>query len=584
MTDRIIKFRPAVLTALFSFIVTAVIAYASLFIVAPPMVDVLFAGYVSMNSSVAIGEIWKELTAWRCGNSDGPFYLICRFRWVFDIPQQLIENNVQLDRLIRLSTTPVVAAATTFFLTYLRTPPVETVIVKSGRHVLYDEYARRSIHRYIKALGGAVKDGLWLLPNVRLNRAQEARNVLLVGTQGAGKTGLLRAYINQLLARAGLIFILDVKGDMAAGLPTDKFILVAAHDARTWALDLGREIAGRQIAVEFAAKSIRGSKQDSMWAPSARAVLADIAMVLRGRNTENWGWTELRDLSLASPADIRSALAEIKAPSAGLISFGDNPDDNRTVMSCLITLWVAVLTTIHPLAEAFADVPKERRFTVKEWMTGGKELPHVMVFQKSPEFPELSELLGSFLAERVAAAALAPSRRGENALRLAMVLDEFSEVPIDRLDQLLSLGRECKVFSLCALQGWTQVKSLMDANKASTVEERFGIRIVLRLEPGDTAKRISEAWLGERRVSRIRDATAEELKLGFTKPRETVKEPVIPSEILSDELGVRTTGDGITIRVLVSGFPMIGIIDVPLTTWPNRREAHEPAAWLSRTP
>jgi hypothetical protein len=96
---------------------------------------------------------------------------------------------------------------------------------------------------------------------------------------------------------------------------------------------------------------------------------------------------------------------QIKAPSAGLITLGDNPDDNRTVMSILITLWVAILTTIHPLAEAFADIPPERRFTVKAWMTGERELPRTMIFQKSPDFPELSALLGSFLAERVAAAA-----------------------------------------------------------------------------------------------------------------------------------------------------------------------------------
>jgi hypothetical protein len=405
-----------------------------------------------------------------------------------------------------------------------------------------------------------------------------------VGTQGAGKTGLLRAYINQLLARTGLIFILDIKGDMVSGLPTDEFILVAAHDARTWALDLGGEIQSRQIAVEFATKGIKGSKQDPMWAPAARSILADLAMVLRARRRENWGWTELRDLALSSPADIRSALAEIKAPSAGLITLGDNPDDNRTVMSILITLWVAILTTIHPLAEAFVGIPPERRFTVKAWMTGETELPRAMIFQKSPDFPELSALLGSFLAERVAAAALSPSRRGGKALPLAMVLDEFAEVPIDRLDQLLSLGRECQVFTIGALQSLNQMRSLVDANKASTIEERFGIRIVLRLEPGDTVKRINEAWLGERRVSRIREATAEELKLGSTKPRETVKEPVIPPELLSDELGVRTTVNGLTIRLLVSGFPSVGIVDVPLTAWPDRREAHVPARWLSLSP
>jgi hypothetical protein len=318
-----------------------------------------------------------------------------------------------------------------------------------------------------------------------------------------------------------------------------------------------------------------------MWSQAARAIFADLPMVLRARHNESWSWAELRDLALSSPADIRSALAEINAPSAGLISFGDNPDDNRTVMSCLITLWVAVLTTVHPLAEAFANIPKARSFTVKDWMAGGTELPRALVFQKSPDFPELSTLLGSFLAERVAAAALAPSRRSGNCLPLAMVLDEFSEVPIDRLPKLLSLGREMQVMTIGSLQDLNQLKVLSGPENASIIEGRFGIRLVLRLEAGDTTKRIVETWLGERRISRIRDATVEELKAGITRPRETVKERVVAPEILSDELGVRQTADGLMIRVLVSGFSSIGIVDVPLTAWPDRREAHVPAAWLS---
>ena len=579
MTDRIVKFRPALLIALIAFAAIALLAFASLFIIASPSLDIKFAGRVPLNGAVAQGEIYKELTAWRCSNSDGPFYLICRLRWLYEIPRQLVEDRIQVDRLMYLAFTPFIAALVAFFETYIRTPPVEMVIVKMGRRVLFDEYARRAIQRFIRGLGGASKNGLWLLPNVQLSRSQEARNVILVGTQGSGKTGLMRAYITQLVARIGLTFILDIKGDMVAGLPVDQFVLIAAHDARTWELDLGGEIQGRQIAVEFATKSIKGSKHDPMWAPAARSILADLAMVLRARNGEDWSWKELRDLALSSPANIRSALAEIKAPSAGLITFGDDPDDNRTVMSILITLWVAILTTIHPLAEAFADIPQERRFTVKTWMQGA-ELPRALIFQKSADFPELSTLLGSFLAERIAAAALSPSRRAAKALPLAMLLDEFSEVPIDRLDELLSLGRECNVMTVGALQGLHQLKSLVDANKASTIEERFGIRLVLRLEPGDTTKRISETWLGERRISRIRDATAEELKNGITKPRETVKEPVIPAEVLTDELGVRQTSYGLTIRLLVSGFSSVGIVDVPLTTWSDRREAHVPAAWL----
>src|SRR6202012_759477 len=137
--------------------------------------------------------------------------------------------------------------------------------------------------------------------------------------------------------------------------------------------------------------------------------------------------------------------AEIAAPRAGLITLGADPGDNRSVMSILITLGVAVLTTIHPITEAFAIVPPERKFTVKAWMRGETNLPRVMIFQKSQDYPELSTLLGSFLAERVAAEALAPSRRKGAGLPLSMVLDEFPEVPINRLPQLLALGREMKV-------------------------------------------------------------------------------------------------------------------------------------------
>ena len=442
--------------------------------------------------------------------------------------------------------------------------------------MLFGEYARRAIQKFIKRSGNGTKGGLWLLPNVQLSREQEARNILLVGTQGAGKTALLRAYIAQLLAGTGLTFIFDVKGDMVAGLPVDDLILVAAHDARTWAMDLGPEIRSRAIALELATKCIKEENKDTMWASAARAILADLAMVLRARRGSNWSWGHLRDCALSSPANIQEALAEINAPSLSLVTFGADPAENRTVMSVLITMWVAVLTTIHPLAEAFASVPPERHFTVKDWVRHDGTLPAALVLQKSFAFPELSTLLGSFLTERIAAAALAPSRRTADAPRLALLLDEFSEIPITRLPSVLSLGREMKIMTIGSLQDLAQLASLFGPKDASIIESRFGIRLVLRLEPGDTIDRIVRTWLGERRISRLRDATVEELKAGITRPRETVTVPVVPSAVLSDELGIRETPDGTMIRLLVCGFPAIGMLDVPLTTWPDRREAHVP--------
>lgn len=577
MTDRIVKFGPAMVAALCSAATVLPLAILSLFVVAPPTIAVKFAGRVLLNDKIVFGEIVKQLSGWRCYGSD---VLICRLSWLYHIPKQFSEDPQVWSRFLHLATAPLAAACVAFVVTYIRTPPVETVLVKRGRIIMFDEYARRAIHKWIRAMGGVARSGLWLLPHVQLSRAQEVRNVLLVGTQGAGKTGLLRAYVQQLLERLDLLFLLDVKGDMLAGIPADTFILVAAHDARSWAPHLGRELNSRSTALEFASKCIVASKQDPMWASGARAVMADLALALRARHGDDWSWGELCDLILSSPIQLRQALAGIHAPSATLIAFGDNPEENRTIMSILLTLWVATLARIHPLAQAFSDVPAERQFTVKEWMKGDGSLPRTLIFQKSPDFPELSALLGSFLAERVAAAALSPSRRGGKGPPLAMVLDEFPQVPFDRLGELLSLGRETGVITIGALQGLNQLDGLEGTDRSANIEDRFGIRLVLRLEPGESTDRIVKVWIGERRVSRLRDATVEELKAGITRPRELVEEDTVPTHILTDELGVRDTIDGLVIRLLVTGFPTIGIVDTPLTAWPDRREAHVPAAWL----
>ena len=574
MNNTVVKFRPALLAAFCVFVAIGCLSYLSLFLVAPPDIDVLFAGRVPLNSHAVLIEILRQITGWRCLPSDGPLFLVCRMRWLVSIPTELAHQPALGTRLIVLASAPFIAVSIAFYETYIRTPPVETDIVKSGRHVLFGEYARRAIQAFIRRAGRTMKDGLWLLPNVQLNLAQAARNILVVGTQGSGKTGLLRAYIAQLLAGTSLNFIFDVKGDMVAGLPTDAFILVAPHDARTWALDLGPEVRNRAVALEFAAKCIDDDNKKSMWVSAARAILADLAMVLRTRHGDHWSWSELRDCALSSPAELQQALAGINAPSLPLVSFGADPAENRTVMSVLITMWVAVLATIEPLADAFAEVPPERHFTVKNWMGCNGGMPRTLLFQKSLAFPELSGLLGSFLAERMATAALAPTRRAPDAPRLALVLDEFSEIPITRLPSLLSLGREMKVTTIGSLQDLGQLRSIAGSENAAVIESRFGIRLVLRLEPGDTIDRITRTWLGERRISRVRDATVEELRAGITRPRETVAVPVVPPEVLSDELGVRETGQGMMIKLLVCGFPMVGIVDVPLTTWPDRRQAH----------
>ena len=582
MTDSIRLFRPALLAALAAGILTFIVGVLSLFLIAPPTVEVLFHGQVSLASDVALHEILQNLWGHRCTHLSWP--VVCRLHWVKAIAEQLLDSPMGANRLAMIGVGIAAASGFAFLFAYADTPPVEALTVMRGRRVQTGAYALRALRHAIRRLGKPQKNDLWLLPEVQLNAASTARNVLLAGTQGSGKTGLLRAFAEQQLNNAsGRMFVFDAKGDMLAGLPAESMILVAPQDARSWAIDIGRELTNPLVAMEFAAKCVPISEQDPMWAHGTRSVLADIVMALRARSGGVWGWGDLAEVGLSSAAEIRQMLVATGGKSASLLNFGQDPEENRTVMSILITLWVTVLSVIEPLARAWSEVDASRRFTVRDWLATPSQLPRTLLFQKSSDFPELSSTVGSFLAERVAAAALAPARRNAGAEPLTMLLDEFPEVPIERLPRLLALGREMRVTTIATVQDLGQITALFGPEQGSVVESRFGIRLVLRLEPGETVRRICEVWVGRRQVRKRRDATADELARGLTKPMETVWEDTITPDFLSDGLGVFETSEGKMIRVLVTGFPTLAIIDVPLTTWADRREAHIPAAWMAET-
>ena len=498
---------------------------------------------------------------------------------LFDVAWNLDATRYQLLAAgFAIAYAPIIA----FFAAYADTPHKETVTTKSGRAVTFGEYARRKIRSYIRARGKLTDNGLWLLPHVQLNREQEARNILLLGGHGSGKTGWLRGLIEQLLPRPGKTFILDVKGDMVEGLPIDRFILVAAADLRTWTWDLAKDVTNRMRAVEFAAKIIAASEREPMWGDSARAILADLIVYLRSQHRSAWGWTELAEIILSTPVEIKAALVSIKAPSAMLVKFGGDEEENRTVLSILTTLWVAGLTQILPLAQAWAEVPIARRFSLSDWVRRDSKLPHVLVFQKSSEFPELSSAVGAFLIDAIAAFVLSPARRSVGATGYSLVLDEFPELSggeIKNLPRLLALGREAGVTTIVTLQDLGQLAHAF-GERAGMIQARFGIRGVLKLEDGDTTQEVCKTWIQGRELRRERERNVEELKAGRDKAHETVKELVIEPTVIADDLGVFEKDGSLTIRGLVLGFATVAFVDVPMTIWRPQRDAFSPARWL----
>jgi hypothetical protein len=240
------------------------------------------------------------------------------------------------------------------------------------------------------------------------------------------------------------------------------------------------------------------------------------------------------------------------------------------------------LTTLKPLVDAWEDGPAGKRFSLTKWLDDDTRLPATIVIQKSAEYPELSALVGGLLIERLAGLALAPGRKRNPAQKITLVLDELAELGrLDRLPNLLSVGREVGVITIAAVQDLGQLTALYGETVAHTLEARFGIKVIGRLTAGDTAERISKIFIGDRLVEFFDPRPGGANGTGAPQRRRETH-PVFPPERMETELGVRNFRGKALIRCLVLGLGDPALLDVPFTAWPERRLAHRPAAWIRK--
>lgn len=492
-------------------------------------------------------------------------------------------SAVLLPRLIIVAAAALIAGWVALDRISMSTSARDRLTHLRGRRLRHDWDGRQSLRRHIARSGRPQRDDLWLVPHVQLNRASESQNVLAIGTQGSGKTALLRGWLEQLIERGDRVVIHDVKGDFLEGLPADRLILWAPHDARSAAWNIAADITDRAAALEFATLAVKGAEHDAMWADGARALWADAVMALMADHGECWTIAQLYELLTSSPEMFRDTLERTGAASAELIAFDDDGGVQRTSMSLLITLWVAALTSLKSLADAWAEVPDSRRFSLRDWLDEGTKLPRVLVIQRSAAYPALSSLAGALLIERLAGTVLAPGRSLDPTRKLALVLDEFAELGrLQKLPTLLSVGREFGVIAIAAVQDLGQLVATYGETTARALEARFGIKIVLKLTAGDTAERVSKVLIGDRLVEYAEERPAG-APPGWAQQIKRETHPVVSPERLESDLGVRPRKNTPLIRCLVAGLGDPAMVDVQVTGWPRRRDASRRAAWLGRS-
>jgi len=593
---------PAIFGALIAAIATGVFGLVLMFHFYPPVVSDQ-QGPLYLNLTVLGQTVLALVRGDTCGF--GLMKLIgltCRLDYASAIIAIIEGSRPALMHVLATIAGAGAAFATSYMTIASATPKREQLRTLQGPRPLFDADGRAGIRATV---GQPSEQSLWLVPHVQLNQETEGFNIACAGTHGSGKSSTIRGLAEQVVARGDHTLINCVKGDMTAGLPVGRYILVAPHDRRSAAYDIAADIRNRQHAVEFAAKAIAKAKNDPMWGDGTRALWADLTMVLAADKPGAWSWQDLRDQLLSSGTKIKEVLEKHgMASSAGRLVFGStNPEENRTTMSLLLTMWVAALTTVVPLAEAWKDVPANRRFSLRQWFRSDTRLPRVIVLQKSSEYPELSALVGSFLIDRLIGLALQPGRQriggaqvadgrllpnehaeqNQNGPRLTLVLDELPECGggrLERLPNLLNVGREYGVVTIAGLQDFAQLDEVYGENLSKIMLNRFRIKLIHQLDAGDTADRVGRL-LGTRRVEFFGPAKRDPTSGRMVQQLEREIAPVFPTDRLQSELGVRRKCRRKIVRLMVIGLGNPAIVDVPVTIWRDRRRAHIPAAWVN---
>lgn len=520
---------------------------------------------------VNLGDVWEYV--WFSGfvapGNDCGIDIGCRLQNM----RSILEIPAIKWQLIAIALASVTGGAITFSYKVRHTPLRETAQTIRGTRLLYDSDGRQSIRAKHKRDGKADKTSLWLMPYVQLTRAAESFYTILLGDHGSGKTGILRGWLEQILQHDYRLVIHCAKGDVTAELPDDNFILSAINDDRSSCWEPGRDLHSSQDCSEFSSKFIQSTATgETIWQDSARRVLTGLLECLRKQHGVNWSWEDLNHQIFQSAREIKHVLEENDCPDACLIVEEQDGQVNRTTQSILLTLWISALTTILPFVELARRTPRSRRFSISEWLSVDSCLPRNLVLQNSSEHPNLSTAINGLLIEIVAGKILSSTMPKRTSPWLYLILDELPVLKkLHRLPELLNVGREKGVRCIAAAQDWDQVIKNYGDEDAKTLEARFKIKVVCQLGISETRDRVVEKYAGSRTIVEWDPAIQ-----GHPPTRRESNIPVIEAHQLSDELGVRKINGQLQVRTAIFGLGVPVIVNVPFTSWAERRPSHVP--------
>jgi hypothetical protein len=444
--------------------------------------------------------------------------------------------------------------------------------------IYWGDLARMRLQQAFRDEGGRTTEpGLWLAPHLAIPRPLEARNIMILGVPGSGKSNLCRALCRSAIDRGDRLVLHCAKGDVTSAFRRQDVILISPTHQDSWAWDLGADIDGPAAAAEFARDVIPASAQP-FWSDTARLVLTDVIISVQEENGANWDARTLLEYLLAAPQDIQARIAGQDLSASPLLGPEGAEEVSRTVEGVMTTLLSGALTTLRPLARAWSRQPRERRVSLKRFLSPDWTGPGVLIVQTNPDFEQLSTAVCGGVLKRICARVTSPAFKAGKP-RVTIVLDEFYKLGrLEGFVKSLSVGREKGLVVVLALQSVWQLREHYGEG-AEALSDLFQIKVYGRHAAGEGAQDAARR-LGTRKIRGSElNRHSSQTNAGRLKPLE-IELPVFSETQLQSEVGLFFPGTPAeVVRAVLHYAGTAYRLDWPPTRWQRQSQGYVPAPW-----
>lgn len=355
-----------------------------------------------------------------------------------------------------------------------------------------------------------------------LIRDSEVRNFMVHGTQGAGKSQLIRKFLNEIKERGDKAIIYDKGCDLIPSYYKEDSIILNPFDARCANWSLWTECR-TMVDYENMANALipkQGNESDPFWVNAARTILANAAFSDEAKKEQSiiYLLSRLLTSSLESMAELLRG-----TPAESLV----DPKIEKTAISIK-----SVLAT-YLKSLCFLEGLKGEPFSIREWIANENDNRWLFISSRDRDHQSIRPLISMWLD--IATSNLLSLSRNENR-RIWVILDEMAS--LHKLPYLPATFAEARKFGGCfiiGLQSIAQLQGLYGQKESQAISGQCNTRFFFRSPDSETAL-WSSRELGEIEIEEPRESYsygASSYRDGISVGQQRFKRPVIsPSDIL----------------------------------------------------